>query len=858
MKYKKIIKYIFLFAVISCFFFVSPVFSQTSTVDREFFDAEKLFFQKKYNFAREAFLLYLKRRPLSTNDMLYYYIGACYFQDKQYENAINYYKLAFDINDSYSYCNNIANSYYQLKNYDEALIWYRRSIDRIYSPYNVKINYNLYTKAIVFQNVVTNTIFIGSNTFFEEEVLTNNIENNIDLVNTNIDNNAIGLITNSISLTNDLNAISLTNDYTNNTNTNESKIFFEKLVFSATDIFTNIVTTNTFTNFDTFTNVTLSFEKNTNFYLDITGLQTNTLPTSPATVGTLRVGSNYIATNILIMTNVVSNGVLTSIKTNVATLDKYNTKALYYSAYLNMGHTYIALGELTNAAVSYEIFLTNVGGDYYQKESLDKVINIIRSPNTNIGFIPFTNNARITTNVDGSVTKESLGADFSYKRETIFTNGVKVIFNKNSLQSTKMYSNDYEITDTIYPYGKREIETLSKDKTRKIETYMPDNTKSINITLPNGDSYEYIEYADGSFINKKKLPKENTVIIERSDGSMFKNIKDGETLVYYNKSIDGSEIERTESAKGDIVTKTKRLDGTVLVKTQNKDGSYTIKANYTDGSISTATLDTNGINTTRIVFPDGRVEERVSKEGNEHKFTYNIKSDDGSVITKTINEDGSFSVITKKKDGTVIKDIVSEDLISEINMPDGSIIKRIVKSDGSRETETLHKDKSSVREVIDKDGVSTITSVDVSGTVTTVIKDTEGNIKTDKEDKDGNYFSSTVYKDGRVTSIEKHANGVTINIESDGKNTLTTATNSEGYVIEIKEVLGEKTQVNIFDSLHNPVSADIAEKLIKETGLNITIDMVENITETLENLNSGVDTINESTTSTNPPSMPAN
>ena len=91
-------------------------------IDREFYNAEKLFFQKKYNFAREAFLLYLERRPLSTNDMLYYYIGACYFQDKQYENAINYYKLAFDINDSYSYCNNIANSYYQLKNYEDALV----------------------------------------------------------------------------------------------------------------------------------------------------------------------------------------------------------------------------------------------------------------------------------------------------------------------------------------------------------------------------------------------------------------------------------------------------------------------------------------------------------------------------------------------------------------------------------------------------------------------------------------------------------------------------------------------------------------------------------------------------------------
>ena len=79
-----------LLIIFSIFISLSSLFAQNAApndernIDREFYNAEKLFFQKKYNFAREAFLLYLKRRPLSTNDMLYYYIGACYFQDKQY------------------------------------------------------------------------------------------------------------------------------------------------------------------------------------------------------------------------------------------------------------------------------------------------------------------------------------------------------------------------------------------------------------------------------------------------------------------------------------------------------------------------------------------------------------------------------------------------------------------------------------------------------------------------------------------------------------------------------------------------------------------------------------------------------
>ena len=83
-----------------------------------------------------------------------------------------------------------------------------------------------------------------------------------------------------------------------------------------------------------------------------------------------------------------------------------------------------------------------------------------------------------------------------------------------------------------------------------------------------------------------------------------------------------------------------------------------------------------GISNLKIVYPDGRVEERNSAGAGAGTFSYNVKADDGSIITKTYNEDGSFTVVTKKVDGTVITDTVAEDTISEIKMPDGTTIKK--------------------------------------------------------------------------------------------------------------------------------------------------------------------------------------
>ena len=823
-------------------------------IDREFYNAEKLFFQKKYNFAREAFLLYLEKRPLSTNDMLYYYIGACYFQDKQYENAINYYKLAFDINDSYSYCNNIANSYYQLKNYEDALVWYNRSIQRLHSPYVTKLNYEVLTNYTISQNVVTNTIFtFDVNAVSSNENITNISIGTNELGSTNLIS-PIDTNTMSTNLSSDTNAIS---DAINNLNqSNETIKNTLDNTFTKLPLFTNVIITNTYTNEYEFTNTTVIFEANTNFNLEVvdpsvsetslppdnvtneinTGdsnnvvMNTNSTTTGSTYVVTEENEEPYIVTNIVIMTNVMdTNGNMVEIKTNIASVDLYNTWALYYSAYLNMGHTFIALGEITNAAIAYEIFLTNVGNDYYQKESLEKVISLIRSNDTSVKFIPFTNNHRVNTNNDGSITTENVFPNFDYERETLYDNGVRITYENGKVERTKMYSNNYEVSDTIYPYGKREIEILFENGDRRVETYMIDNSKSINTKTSSGDTFEYTLYPDGSFINRKTLESNKAFVVERSDGSITTNYKDDNGAFFYTRSLDGTEVKRTEDNYGNIVTETKRVDGAVIVKTENPDGSYVVVANYIDGSIGTTTVDANGVSNLKIVYPDGRVEERNSEASGAGTFSYNVKADDGSIITKTYNDDGSFTVVTKKVDGTVITDTVAEDTISEIKMPDGTTIKRIIRQDGSRETTTINKDSTTVIEVVASDSSSVTTTSKPNGSITIVTRDVAGNTETTVTEADGSTSTTKTYIDGRSMVNEVRINGVTIDINNDGRNKTTIAKDAEGYVVEIKQYKNEDPEITLLDPLGETVDAETAKTVIRRMDLSITVEDIDNL-----------------------------
>lgn len=724
-------------------------------LDREFLNAEKLFFQKKYNLSREAFLLYLKKRPLSTNDMLYYYIGACYFQDKQYQNAIEYYKLAFDINDSYSYCNNIANSYYQLKNYNEALIWYNRSVERLYSLYLSNIDEEILDGFTIWQNVVTNTVFIGDFNLSEDLIENYNSSNNIN--NENVEEITEENFNENLEE-------NLNEDLSENLiQTKDKKNIYNS--FTKLPLFTNIIITNTFTNEYFFTNKTVIFEDNTNFNLEIIGNLTNIITTTDLIID----GTNIVFTNA------------------IAFFDSYNTSALYYSAYLNMGHTFLALGDLTNAAISYEIFLKNVGDDYYQKDSLDKVISLIRTNDNSIKFIPFTNNYRISENNDGSSTTENISPNFDYIRETIFENDIRIVYEKGKFEKIKMYSNDYTISDTLYPYGKREIEIIFENGDKKTESYFADNSKSINYKTAKGDIYEYILYPDGSFINRK-----------------------------------------TEN--DNIITEIKKTDGSLIVKTENiEDGSYKIVANYIDGSIGTTIVDKDGISNLKIVYPDGRVEERNSKSSGEGNLSYNVKADDGSVITKTYNDDGSFTVITKKVDGTIITDTIAEETISEIKMPNGTLIKRIIWRDGSKETTTLNKDSSSIIEAVAADSSSVTTTVKADGSTITVTKDILGNTETINIYADGGTSTAQNYVDGRTIINEKRADGTTIDIENDGKNKILKAVDFEGYTLEMKQYRNEDAEITLFNSLGDRVDLETAKIVIRRMDLSIKAEDIKNL-----------------------------
>ncbi len=723
-------------------------------LDREFFNAEKLFFQKKYNLSREAFLLYLKRRPLSTNDMLYYYIGACYFQDKQYENAIEYYKLAFDINDSYSYCNNIANSYYQLKNYKEALIWYNRSAERLYSLYSANINEEILEDYTVSQNVVTNTVFVGDFDFLDTK---NNLENNLNENNENNENSEENLNENL-----EENFEEDFNENLNNNFSNEKNSIYNS--FTKLPLFTNVIITNTYTNEYFFTNKTVSFYDNTNFILEFMGYMTNILTITDFTID----GTNMVFTNIIV------------------SFDSYNTSALYYSAYLNMGHTYLILGDLTNAAISYEIFLTNVGNDYYQKESLDKVIALIRTNDTSIKFIPFTNNYRINTNNDGSIITENIYPNFDYNKEILFDNGVRIVYERGKIERTKMYSNDYQISDTLYSHGKREIETLYKNGDRKIESYFADNSKSITLKTASGNIHEYILYADGSFINRK-------------------------------------------SENDNIITEIKKPDGSLIVKTENPDGSYKIVANYIDGSIGTTIVDRDGTSNLKIVYPDGREEERNSQSAGEGVFSYNIKADDGSIITKTYNEDGSFTVITKKVDGTIITDIVSDETTSEIKMPNGTLITRVIKADGSKETTTLNKDSSSIKEVVNADSSSVTTAINADGSTSTITKDISGNTETVNIYSSGGYSVHKNYIDGKSVVNETKPDGTIVDMENDGRSKTLRAVDFEGYILEMKQYRNGDSEITLFDSFGNRVNLETAKTVIRRMDLSIKAEEVNNL-----------------------------
>lgn len=745
----------------------------TKVVDMEFNEAEHLFFQKKYNFAREAFLLYLRKRPLSQNDKLYYYIGSCYFQDKQYEEAIKYYKIAFDLKDDFSYCNNIANSYYQLKNYNEALVWYQRSIERTYSLYKADIISSESSFEKYYETVVTNTKYFG------ESFLSNNITDE-------------------------------------NINTS----------FISGDLFSNEIITNIIIDTINYTNKTISFTDNT-LVKFVESSITNVDSKSNETIIPI--------TNIIISTNIISNGVELNVETNVYTLSVAYTKPFYYSAYLNMGHTYLAISDTTNAALSYEIFLKNVSEEYYQKKSLENVIALIRSNDLSTNFLPFTNSSRESILPDGSVVKESVDFDGTYRKETTDTNGNTVLvyqYRDKTFVKEFFGSEGYRVRESKNPNNEKEINTTFADGTKKQEKYLPDGTRSV-VSRKEGLLNEYIEYADSTFLNKTIVSNENenTLIIKRLDGSIITKSKTSNENIYYSRTPEGDEVKRVQANDGTITTETSRADGSVFVKTENTNATSSILASYNDGRLISITTDTNGVNTTKITYPDGRTETRIAKDLSNPSYNYQFKVGDGSTVIKSFYADGSSKIDTRKSDGVNFLEEVSADgvITTTIKKADNTIIKREEHVDGTVVTTTTMPNKTIITETQSLDGrVETETKLK-DGSVTTSIKDIDGTTTQITQGKNGETIKKIMLPDGTTKNITELLNGATITIENIGTVRTTAVETKDGYKLVIVEEQGFDTKASITKD-DSPITKSEAQSLLSQfPDVRININIIDNL-----------------------------
>ena len=754
-------------------YYVRPI------LDKDFLDAEKLFFEKKYYISRRAFLKYLEKDPLSKNDMLYFYLGTTYFIDKDYKNAIDYYKIALDLKDSTSYYNNIANSYYQLKNYKDALDWYKKAANKTYSPYSFEIIETMTNSMVIETNYITNIVlndtsaydkftdkyFNNKNTSIDTNIIfntNNNITNSIS--NTNIDN----AITNEIELTNNQKTFEEKSDNIKNITDRQNKIE-SQMLFHQTNIFTSLISTNIVTNYKPSTNISLFFSEDTN--------------------------SN---------TNAPNEGI---------------NPPIYYSPYLHLGHTYLALKEYTNASIYYEIYLTNVGSDYYQFAQIENVINIIR--NKNIEDILNPKEAKIstttTTNSDGSITvkdySENIFDGMGGIKESVVTtyiDGNVSTFKKYNDGSTVniMQKNDGSLLkETIFSNGKKDIESISSNGSLVRTSFITDGTKHIYSTNANNEQYIYTQYLDGSAITKLSNAIESSTLIERIDGSLtkYRVDKDG-TIEIYTLNTDNSELQRIEYPDKKISTTTTKSDGTTVNRTDNADGTVLSISKNPDGSIVTMTIDNDGMATTETVYVDGSMVSRVSKVSDMDKIillTSKTRDIDGSIIIRTIDESGTIKTVTRKPDARII---------TEEAFPDGTIIIKTEKADGSIDTKTNstsgniiniinNQDGSVVKEEIFPDGTNKTETTDKDGNINTTIKNIDGSIDINIQNIDGTYEKNVTNKDGssQLETLDKNGSKIKILTNSDSSSE-TTIDKKEGSIINIKKNNDNTTTlINFYD-----------------------------------------------------------
>lgn len=118
---------------ITAFAALMILFTGVLNADERYFEvAEKFYQDGKFMLAQKLLERYLQENPATLNDRAYFYLGNLYFSKKQYEYAIDQYLYASELNnEEAAYFINMANCYYQIEAYSNAIHFYKKSINTL-------------------------------------------------------------------------------------------------------------------------------------------------------------------------------------------------------------------------------------------------------------------------------------------------------------------------------------------------------------------------------------------------------------------------------------------------------------------------------------------------------------------------------------------------------------------------------------------------------------------------------------------------------------------------------------------------------------------------------------------------------
>lgn len=269
-----------------------------------------------------------------------------------------------------------------------------------------------------------------------------------------------------------------------------------------------------------------------------------------------------------------------------------------------------------------------------------------------------------------------------------------------------------------------------------------------------------------------------------------KNIISQEVFDKYNVDIDaagsgGDSSGGLDNGGGTVTTtvSTKFPDGSEVVvnddgstTTTFPDGTVVTDTVNADGSISRTTTNPDGTVTTSKVVTndDGSTTETITNPDGSISIARSVTNDDGSVTVTTTNPDGTTSskTVVKKADGSIVTNF--DDGSQEIKKPDGSVSTSVVNADGSITTTTKNADGTTTieRATLNDDGSISIEVTNPDGTTT---------LKREVLNDDGSVTTTITNPDGTITTE-------TAVLNDDGSIT-TTITNPDGTTTVEKEVL---------------------------------------------------------------------